>query len=133
MSQLLALDIGRRRPGKGRADSECDTIVALDTLEHRSMGELCSAVERIVRERHVDALVLGLPLLPDGREGEQAKFVRRIAAVLIERTRVTVSFVDERYTSLAQAQNRGTDPDAMAACSIAEMAMERAKKSVDNI
>ncbi|MDD5448277.1 MAG: Holliday junction resolvase RuvX, partial [Actinomycetota bacterium] len=58
---------------------------------------------RIARKEKVERVVVGLPLLLDGREGEQAKFSRSFAARLAGELEVPVEFFDERLSS-AQAK-----------------------------
>jgi len=54
---------------------------------------------RLVRERGAEAVIVGLPLTADGREGESAVRARRFAERLRAALPVPVELWDERYTS----------------------------------
>jgi putative holliday junction resolvase len=120
---LLALDIGRRRTGVAYADTAVGVPLALDTLVHASTEEWMMAIRSIVTEKKIDRIVVGLPLLPSGEEGEQAHFVREWAAVLAARTGAPLSFLDERYTTPGSGD---ADGDAAAAVELMHMALQRA-------
>jgi len=124
--KYLALDLGKSRTGVAFCDSDIGVPVALDTIEHRSRKELLTRVRTIVAERRIDSLVVGLPLLPSGEEGEQATWVRSCAEDL-QKIGLPLDFVDERY-STPQTRHRlskneaisggSLDGDAAAACGI---------------
>jgi RNase H-fold protein (predicted Holliday junction resolvase) len=62
----------------------------------------------------VDRLIIGLPLLPSGKEGAQAQHVRGIAETL-EKSGIAVTLLDERYSS---PRTKSADPDAAAALNL---------------
>ncbi|MDD4319770.1 MAG: Holliday junction resolvase RuvX [Candidatus Peribacteraceae bacterium] len=121
--RILALDIGKRRTGVAYLDEDVGIVLPLDTVEHASEKEFREQVLKILRERKIDRLVVGLPLLPTGAEGSQSSFVRMWAA-LLDGAGVPVLFRDERYTTpRPMAKNGrnepgGEDGDAAAACEI---------------
>lgn len=110
---VLALDVGRRRTGAAFADGADGVPLALQSIEHASVRQLVAAVASIVRERAADRIVLGLPLLPSGAEGEQAAYVRSVAHALSP-LGLPIAFLDERYTT----DKGASDGDAKAACEI---------------
>lgn len=122
---ILALDIGKRRTGVALGDDQKQFVMALDTIKHTKEADLINAVAKIIEIRHVKRLIVGLPLLPDGTEGEQAEFVQNVAKQLEAKTSLAIEFIDERYTSFVNNAQRGTDPDAASACAILSMALER--------
>ena len=118
---LLALDIGTKRTGVALGETESGILVALETIKHRDQKELVKAVEKIIHEKKVTKLIVGLPRLPGGTEGSQAVYVRDIVKVIQMTCNIPVKFIDERFTS----KGEGSDPDARAACAILETEMER--------
>ena len=122
MSLLLAADIGRRRTGLAIGDTVAGFVMALETLRHKEDAELIAGVLKVAREKRVTELVLGLPLLPQGDEGEQSTFVRGIAAELAKQSGLSVTLLDERYSTNTKD---GTDPDARAACELASLAVQQ--------
>jgi putative holliday junction resolvase len=124
--RTLSLDIGQRRTGVAFLDDATGIPLPLTTLTHRSARELTSLVSAIVEERKVDRLIIGLPLLPDGTEGEQARIVREVAESF-EAFGKPMSFVDERYTTPSVRSSKALrhspppsayDGDAAAACAL---------------
>jgi|AntRauTorckE6833_2_1112554.scaffolds.fasta_scaffold139090_1 putative Holliday junction resolvase len=123
MSTLLAADIGKRRTGLALADTKAGFIMALDTLHHTSDVELIDLLAKAVKTRKVDEIIIGLPLLPQGKEGEQAAYVRSVATLLGQSVSAPIEFMDERYTSPRNGQPY--DPDATAACALLSVALSR--------
>lgn len=126
--RLLSLDIGTRRTGAAFGDTDADIIMALNTIHHTTTDELSAAVEKIVTEKGIQELFIGLPLLPSGGEGEQALLVREMANTLMHSTGLPVTFIDERYTTDAMLQK---ESDAKAACEILEIAIQKRRKGID--
>ncbi len=123
--RYLALDIGKRRTGVAFLDEETGIPLPLDTLHHTSETELVTQVAAVSRSRDIAKIIVGLPLLPSGKEGEQAHYVREVADRLIHEG-FKVTFLDERYTTKqsmlspieARISSKNTDGDAAAACAI---------------
>lgn len=130
---ILALDIGKRRTGAALADDANGVVVALDTIAHASVTELIARIQETVKTKRIGKLVLGLPLLPSGDEGEQALFVRSVGQDL-QKMGFLVQYIDERYStpSLRQAEHREIDADSASACQILHMYLDRSS-NVDNI
>lgn len=82
---------------------------ALPTLEVRSEDEAVAAVLETAAREAATRLVVGLPLLMDGRHGAAAEAAERFARRLAERAGVPVELFDERLTS---AQARRTAREA---------------------
>lgn len=118
--RYLALDVGGKRTGIAYGDSD-GTLFSLQTFEGESTEDLLEHVVSLYKDRSIDEVVLGLPLLPDGTEGSQAEFVREFADKL-ENSSINHSFVDERYST---PKNREIDPDSAAACSILAVKIEQ--------
>lgn len=119
--KYLGLDVGTRRTGVAFADSDDDILFSLPTIEHTSKKELMKAIEALVAERHIDQIVLGLPLLPDGSHGSQAAFVESIGED-IERRGIPFVLLDERYTT---QDVKEIDGDAASACTILSVQLDR--------
>jgi putative Holliday junction resolvase len=96
--RFLALDLGARRTGVAFCDDATDVVIALDTIISTSEADLVEQVMTLVAFKKVDAIVLGLPLLPSGKEGSQASVARRIGSML-ESKKMRISYVDERHST----------------------------------
>ncbi len=119
--RYLGLDIGVARTGVAFADSTDDILFSLETISHSSEEELIDAVKKIVSERGVDEVVLGLPLLLSGEEGSQAKISINIREKL-EKSGITCSMLDERYST---PKSNNIDKDAASACEILAIRLQR--------
>ncbi len=125
MSRLLALDLGKRRTGAAYGDDATQIVIALDTIHHTSASQLIDAVEHIAKSRRIERLIIGLPLLLDGSEGEQARWTKKIGSMLEKRLAIPITYVDERFSSLTHEKNVPSDADARAACIILNTEMEQ--------
>jgi len=122
MSTLLAADIGKRRTGLALADTKAGFIMALNTVSHKTDEELLQALSIVVQTKRIDELIIGLPLLPQGGEGEQSTYVRGIAEQCKTRFSIPIILMDERYTT----PSKGTsDPDAAAACAMLSVVLDQ--------
>ena len=79
--------------------------LGLDTLQRKTTREDLDRLARIIGERNVGRVLVGLPLHMDGGESPMAKEARRIAVKLGEITGVPVELRDERLTSV-EAEER---------------------------
>ncbi len=100
MTRLLGIDHGGRRLGLAITDP--DGILATPRAVLASQGDQRDAAEiaRIAAEEGVEQIVLGLPLMLSGEEGEQAVRVRRFGARLSEVHGLAVEYWDERLTTV---------------------------------
>lgn len=121
MARTLALDIGLRRTGVAYLDDAVGVVLPVETIVHDSFDALEEAVRRVIVERAIDSVVIGLPLLPGGGEGEQARTVRAFADRLLARG-IPCSFLDERYSTPREPVG---DKDAAAACLLLQAAASR--------
>ncbi len=112
--RLLALDIGKKRTGVAFVDTDNDIPLPLDTIISSSTEEMIERVVDLVEKRHVEQVIMGLPLLPSGKEGSQVQYVRECAGML-EAKGIAVHFLDERYTT---SKTTAFDGDARAACEL---------------
>ncbi|MCF7844883.1 MAG: Holliday junction resolvase RuvX [Kiritimatiellales bacterium] len=111
---ILALDIGERHTGVAFVDEANGIPLPLDTIHHKSIDELALSISKIIDEKNIEHMVLGLPLLLSGEEGSQVAFVRSVAQKLQENA-ISITFIDERYTTPKKGENDG---DAEAACTL---------------
>lgn len=121
MTRLLAFDIGTRRTGVAFGDSSDGVVVSLDTIQHTSMEELVKKAKNIADEKQVTHVVIGLPKLPSGMEGEQAAFVRTVGDEF-SAFGWHITYLDERYTTSADTTYDG---DAKSAIELLQMTLLR--------
>lgn len=96
MSRVLAVDPGTVRVGLAVSDPLGISAQPLDVVD------AAEAVERIAllcTQLKVDEIIVGLPVTEGGEEGEPARRARNLAAEIEAKTGLSVTTVDERYTS----------------------------------
>jgi putative Holliday junction resolvase len=105
---LIGIDYGERRIGI--AVAEGSIAVPVSVIAHEGRESDLDRVADAVRERHADAVVVGLPLLPSGDEGDQARRCRRFGDALARRIDAPVVYQDETLSSVAaeSAAREGT-------------------------
>ncbi len=101
MSRLLGIDLGDRRIGLAVAATDTGMARGLATVMRGTLAEDATALAHVVAEQRIDELVVGLPLLPSGDEGDQAAATRAWADVIGAQLGCPVSMQDERFTSRA--------------------------------
>jgi putative holliday junction resolvase len=95
--RVLAIDYGRVRLGLALSDEEGVLATPLPALA-RSPRDLTQILE-LTRQRSVSRIVVGLPLLMDGRVGTMAEEARAFARQVEDSTSLPVDLLDERWTS----------------------------------
>ncbi|MEO1091538.1 MAG: Holliday junction resolvase RuvX [Pseudomonadota bacterium] len=110
---LLALDVSKRRFGIAGTDVERRLTKPLRTLQRQGFRYDVTALGALVQTREAVGLVVGLPLMADGRFGPRAQAAKDTARSLGGELRLPVWLQDERW-STAEATARGGD-DATAA------------------
>jgi len=98
--RVLAVDWGRRRFGVALSDPGRLIAQPLTTLTRREgKRPPVPALVALIRTHEVAALVVGLPLSPDGEEGEAAREARAFGETLAARSGLPVTFWDERLST----------------------------------
>ena len=99
--RVLGIDFGERRIGVAVSDPTGTLASPLPTLKRRAGKRApLAALEAIVREYGVEALVMGLPLTPAGEESDWTREVRKAGDALARRTDLPIHYMDERFTSV---------------------------------
>ena len=100
----LGLDIGHRRIGVAGCDRLGILVTELTTLKQTSFQAVVEALTKLIKERQVTLLVVGMPYTMDGDMGQQAKWVESFAGRLSSVLQLPVEYVDERLTSVEAEQ-----------------------------
>ena len=111
MGRLLGIDFGERRIGLAISDPTRSIASPLITLTRR-IGKRppWAELDQVIREKDVEGIVVGLPLDLEGAETPWSNEVRDFAARLEARSGLSVSFIDERLTSvMAERVVRGSN------------------------
>lgn len=90
---FLGIDYGTKRIGLALGDSASRTAVAFKTIYQ------FKELRDIVPAKNIDVFVIGLPLQPDGTEGDTCIKAKAFAEKLKTEFNLPVYWVDERLTS----------------------------------
>jgi putative Holliday junction resolvase len=97
--RLLGVDFGTVRIGLAVSDAERRIASPLATYRRRGPQKDADYFRALVQAEEVAALVVGLPVHLDGREGHKAAEARAFGKWLVEATGLPVVFWDERFTT----------------------------------
>ena len=115
---VLALDLGEKLVGAAISDERLITTKRLPPLKRSNWKKLLQDVQHLLERFDAKTIVVGLPLLLDGSEGDAAKNVRRLALNLAKSVQQPIYLQDERLTSRAAMENlkaEGVKPEGIAA------------------
>ena len=99
LRRVLALDVGSIRIGLALSDPLGLTAQPLPTLTRRRLEDDLDSLVRIIKERGVEEIVVGLPINLKGIETPQTEKVRRFAEALQARLAFPIRYWDERLTT----------------------------------
>ena len=126
--RAMAVDHGLARVGCAISDPTGTIVRPLEVIEPPDPD----AVARLAEDEGAEVVVVGLPVMMDGTEGEQAAAARAFAAALAERLSIPVETYDERLTTRMAgitAEMGATAPeDALAAAHLLESYLEAARR-----
>ena len=116
---FLAFDFGTRRVGVAAGNSLTRQATPLRTIAAEGDARF-AAIARLIDEWQPDALVVGVPVHPDGTPHDNTRRAQRFARQLHGRFRLPVHEVDERYSTTEAAASGARDLDAASAAIILE-------------
>lgn len=116
---FLAFDFGLKRVGVASGNSLTRQATPLRTIAAEG-DERFSAIGRLISEWRPDALIVGVPVHPDGAPHDNTRRAQRFARQLHGRFRLPVHEVDERYSTTEAAAGGARDLDAASAAVILE-------------
>jgi putative Holliday junction resolvase len=116
---FLAFDYGTQRVGVASGNTLTRSATPLRTIA--AVGDArFEAIARLIAEWRPAALVVGVPLHPDGAPHENTARARRFGRQLHGRFGLPVHEVDERYTTTEAHAAGAADVDAASAAIILE-------------
>ncbi len=99
--RLAALDLGEKTIGIAIGDPGHKVASPLTTIHRTKFTKDATELLRIMDERQVGGLIIGLPLNMDGTEGPRCQSVRQFAANLMQIRDLPIAFWDERMSTMA--------------------------------
>ena len=99
--RLAGLDLGEKTIGIAIGDPGHMVASPLTTIRRTKFTKDAAELLRILDERQIGGLVIGLPLNMDGTEGPRCQSVRQFARNLAPMRDVPTVFWDERMSTMA--------------------------------
>jgi len=97
----LGLDLGEKTIGVAASDTSRMIASPVALIRKTKFTDDAAALFRLMDERKISALIIGLPLNMDGSEGPRAQSCRAFARNLERIRPVNVAFQDERLSTSA--------------------------------
>lgn len=99
--RLLGLDVGTKTIGLAVSDSDLRVATSIETLARGKFTKDAEILAKMIAERTIGGLVLGLPVSMDGTEGPACQSVRQFGANLDQKLGIGIAFWDERLSTSA--------------------------------
>jgi putative Holliday junction resolvase len=138
MGRTMAIDPGTVRVGIAVSDPLGIVAQPHSAVPAEPQATLVERLVALARSLEAEELVVGLPYRMDGSQGPEAKAARVLARDLRGRSRLPVSLVDERLTSVAaeralladgrRRRDRRRLTDQVAAALILQTHLDRARR-----
>jgi putative Holliday junction resolvase len=123
MDRVLGIDLGSRRIGVAVSDGLGLTAQPRTTLARHGGARDMQSIATAVKEAGATRIVLGLPLDPEGNEGQAARRARDFADKLRAALNLPVDLVDESFSTV----------EAEAVLLAADVSRARRKQVVDKL
>jgi putative Holliday junction resolvase len=134
-ARLIGIDLGTKTIGLALSDVERRIASPLKTLPRTAFQKDADALIALFAEFEIAAVVLGLPLDLEGRDGPRAQSTRAFARNLSTRTDLPIVWWDERFSTAVVLRSliendvsrarRAEVVDKMAAAYILQGALDR--------
>ena len=98
--RILALDLGEKRIGVAVSDATRTIAQPLDMIPRTSRQADFEAIGRFVADQQANMLLVGLPLMLNGKVGEKAAWVQDYAADLQRTLDMPLELWDESFTTV---------------------------------
>jgi putative Holliday junction resolvase len=103
----MALDYGTRRIGIAISDAEGTFAFPAGALTSQGRARDLEELGRLVAERSVQRIVVGLPIHMSGQKGETAEAAEKFANEVAKKTGLPVEMLDERWSTREAERSLG--------------------------
>ncbi|MBQ8750406.1 MAG: Holliday junction resolvase RuvX [Alphaproteobacteria bacterium] len=98
---ILGIDYGSKRMGLAVSDLLRTIATSYKILYRKDLKADIEELRKVIKEKEIGAIVMGLPLQMNGQEGDVAQEVKKFALVLEENFGLPILLWDERLSSSA--------------------------------
>ena len=99
MKRTMALDMGSKRIGIAISDPLGLTAQGYGTIPKEKDSATITRIGEIIKEKNVETVIVGYPILLSGKVGEMAEEASRFARKITQSLNVETVLVDERLTT----------------------------------
>jgi putative Holliday junction resolvase len=96
---ILGIDYGEARTGLAWSSEEVQVALPLEVIPSQNTKNLLKRIVQVVSDKHIDLVLVGLPLNLSSQDTQQTHKVRFFVEKLRKALTVQVEVVDERFTS----------------------------------
>ena len=135
--RTLGIDYGDKRIGLALSDELGIIASPLEVYHRKYLEEDLKYLAKIVSDKNVGNIVIGLPINMDGTMGERAQLTKTFGEQLASLIALPIIYVDERWTSIesekiliesnVRRKNRKALIDKMAAQNILQRYLDSPK------
>jgi putative holliday junction resolvase len=97
--RILALDHGSKRIGVAMSDETKTIAQPLEFIPAEPFADFLARLKKILKEKEIDLILIGLPRNMDGGYGPAAQKVETFVGILKTAITVPIKMWDERLTS----------------------------------
>ena len=101
LSRVLGLDYGERRIGLALSDPLRIIAKPLTIIDRKKTKDHISEISKIVAEKKITSIVVGLPITLKGHYSKQTEIVLNFIDQLKSDLQISVVAIDERLSSVA--------------------------------
>ena len=101
MGRLLALDLGERRIGVALSDPMHIIAFPYSVIDRRNTPDYKIEIQKIILDKDIEALVIGLPITLKNRISKQTEKVQLIIKELASEFTIPIHTIDERLSSIS--------------------------------
>ena len=132
---ILGLDLGSKTIGVSISDGLLIIASPLKTIKRKKFSIDAECLKEIIGKLDIGALIIGLPISMDGREGRRCQSTRQFSLNILKMIEIPITFWDERLSTSAverflisqvdmSRRKRGKIIDKMAATYILQGALD---------
>lgn len=96
---VMSIDYGIKKVGIAICDPTMSITMPYKTIVENKMLRLIDIIRKIVEDKQVIYIVLGMPLNLDNSSNKQTEIVKHFANTLVKRIEVPIFLYDERFSS----------------------------------
>ena len=100
LTRILSIDYGDVRIGLAMSDIMQIIAKPYKTIDNKSNEHVIESLDRIINEKNIEKIIVGLPLTLKNTFSNQTKKVEEFVLILKKKINIPVLTYDERLTSI---------------------------------